>query len=252
MIKFFRSIRKKLLAEGKTTNYLKYAIGEIVLVVIGILIALQINNWNQNRKIRHTELKLLYELKEDLQETKIDLLSDIEKAKNILLITDSIYQKINAKDLDKPIEISINYISETSMLFPKLSAYEALQSEGITIVSNDLLRKKITDFYQLHLSRIRYVESISENLNTNKLKPYLDQRSIPNNNCNNCRSLFELYSTDETIRLNTYIVNETDIKFKHIIKEKFGVFRALNNLYTSLAESIEDLINEIDTEIAKQ
>ena len=50
MIKFFRNIRKSLLNEGKTSKYLKYAIGEIVLVVIGILIALQINNWNEHRK----------------------------------------------------------------------------------------------------------------------------------------------------------------------------------------------------------
>ncbi len=49
MIKFFRTIRQNLLNEGKTTKYFKYAIGEIVLVVIGILIALQINNWNNNR-----------------------------------------------------------------------------------------------------------------------------------------------------------------------------------------------------------
>ena len=47
MIKFFRTIRKNLISEGKTVNYLKYAIGEIVLVIIGILIALQINNWNE-------------------------------------------------------------------------------------------------------------------------------------------------------------------------------------------------------------
>ncbi len=47
MIKFFRNIRKTLLTEGKTSKYFKYAIGEIVLVVIGILIALQINNWNE-------------------------------------------------------------------------------------------------------------------------------------------------------------------------------------------------------------
>jgi hypothetical protein len=49
MIKFFRNIRKNLLNEGMTSKYFKYAIGEIVLVVIGILIALQINNWNQER-----------------------------------------------------------------------------------------------------------------------------------------------------------------------------------------------------------
>ncbi|OIQ36706.1 MAG: hypothetical protein BM563_10345, partial [Bacteroidetes bacterium MedPE-SWsnd-G1] len=47
MIKFFRKIRQQLLNEGKTSKYFKYAIGEIVLVVIGILIALQINTWNQ-------------------------------------------------------------------------------------------------------------------------------------------------------------------------------------------------------------
>ena len=50
MIKFFRHIRQNLIMENKTSKYFKYAIGEIVLVVIGILIALQINNWNENRK----------------------------------------------------------------------------------------------------------------------------------------------------------------------------------------------------------
>jgi len=48
MIKFFRKIRQNLLRENKTGKYFKYAIGEITLVVIGILIALQINNWNEN------------------------------------------------------------------------------------------------------------------------------------------------------------------------------------------------------------
>lgn len=56
MIKFFRSIRQNLLNEGKTAKYFKYAIGEIVLVVIGILIALNINNWNENR-VRNIKVK---------------------------------------------------------------------------------------------------------------------------------------------------------------------------------------------------
>jgi hypothetical protein len=50
MIKFFRKIRQNLLMKNKTGKYLKYAIGEIFLVVIGIFIALQLNNWNENRK----------------------------------------------------------------------------------------------------------------------------------------------------------------------------------------------------------
>ncbi len=53
MIKFFRKFRQNLLSEGKTGKYLKYAIGEIILIVIGILIALQINNWNEARKLKN-------------------------------------------------------------------------------------------------------------------------------------------------------------------------------------------------------
>ena len=66
MIKLFRNIRKNLLKEGKTTNYLKYAIGEIILVVIGILIALQINTWNDYRKKNNLKANYIESLKRDL------------------------------------------------------------------------------------------------------------------------------------------------------------------------------------------
>jgi Family of unknown function (DUF6090) len=71
MIKFFSSIRKKLVSEkpstSRTTNYLKYAIGEIVLVVIGILIALSINNWNDIRKENNQELYILKQLQKEFK-----------------------------------------------------------------------------------------------------------------------------------------------------------------------------------------
>jgi uncharacterized membrane protein YgaE (UPF0421/DUF939 family) len=66
MIKFFRHLRQNLIMENKTGRYFKYAIGEIVLVVIGILIALQINNWNSNQKDELQETKILLQLKEGL------------------------------------------------------------------------------------------------------------------------------------------------------------------------------------------
>ena len=71
MIKFFRHIRKPLLNEGKTSKYFKYAIGEIVLVVIGILIALQINNFNEQRKDREKEQIVLKQLKEGVIQRKL-------------------------------------------------------------------------------------------------------------------------------------------------------------------------------------
>jgi len=67
MINFFRKIRQKLLNENKLSKYLLYALGEIVLVVIGILIALQINNWNENKKDRRQERELLIQLESEFE-----------------------------------------------------------------------------------------------------------------------------------------------------------------------------------------
>ncbi|MGB4840034.1 MAG: DUF6090 family protein [Saprospiraceae bacterium] len=66
MIKFFRQLRQNLIESGKTTKYLKYAIGEIVLVVLGILIALQINNWNEQNKINAKRAVYMQSLQNDL------------------------------------------------------------------------------------------------------------------------------------------------------------------------------------------
>ena len=78
MIKFFRTIRKSLLMENKTSKYFKYAIGEIVLVVIGILIALQINTWNIEKNNQNTLKQFLVEFKEELRLNIKDLKIDIE------------------------------------------------------------------------------------------------------------------------------------------------------------------------------
>lgn len=66
MLHFFRRIRQSLLETNRFRKYLIYAIGEIVLVMIGILLALQVNNWNQERQNRHEESKILLELKKDM------------------------------------------------------------------------------------------------------------------------------------------------------------------------------------------
>ena len=90
MIKFFRNIRQKLIMENKTSRYLKYAIGEIILVVIGILIALQINNWNEERLERNREKITIQNLHTEFQEN----LRDLDTTNRILLRTISSTEKI--------------------------------------------------------------------------------------------------------------------------------------------------------------
>jgi hypothetical protein len=84
MIKIFKNIRKKLAAEQKAMAYLRYAIGEILLVVIGILIALQINNWNENRKTHIKEIALLNQLKSEFQ-SNLDQLDEKISIRNEMI-----------------------------------------------------------------------------------------------------------------------------------------------------------------------
>lgn len=67
MIKFFRQIRKRLLTENRISKYLLYAIGEIVLVILGILIALSVNNWNEDRRLKTEEQVILKDLKQEME-----------------------------------------------------------------------------------------------------------------------------------------------------------------------------------------
>ena len=83
MIGFFRKIRKQLADDNKPLKYMRYAIGEIVLVVIGILIALQVNNWNEHQKVIKAEKEILKNLNQEFQSNKREL----QRQKSIVLKT---------------------------------------------------------------------------------------------------------------------------------------------------------------------
>ncbi|MBT8265790.1 MAG: hypothetical protein KJP20_04535, partial [Bacteroidia bacterium] len=244
MIKFFRKIRKNLLSEGKTGKYLKYAVGEIALVMIGILLALQVNNWNENRKAENKELKLLRELKDDLIETKKDLMTDIERIPKLLDVTNALYKSINEGQISDtdPFKLPRGYLLVYPILYPKLSAYEAIQSEGISIISNDKLRKEITDFYQLHLKRVAWAEDKLEELNNEVLKPYLIANSAYGSGCKDCVDLHEMSRTNKGTRTQFYILSHADDELVHMLKDNFNWLRVLNRRYLALSDTIDDII----------
>ena len=142
MIKLFRNIRKNLLNEGKTTKYFKYAIGEIVLVVIGILIALQINNWNENRILENQELDILKALVIGLKKDNEDLKFNAKSLTTSLASANTI---IKAIEIDEPYRVSIADYFGIAM-FPvqfvySTSAFETLKSKGIDLIKNNVINQ---------------------------------------------------------------------------------------------------------------
>ncbi len=83
---------------GKTGKYFKYAIGEIVLVVIGILIALQINNWNEARKTSLFEYEIVNLIDKNLEIDSISISKELYKTKEGIALTERLLQKVSQKD----------------------------------------------------------------------------------------------------------------------------------------------------------
>ncbi|SIO01600.1 DUF6090 family protein [Algoriphagus halophilus] len=149
MISFFRKIRQKLLSQNRVTRYLVYALGEILLVVIGILIALQINNWNESRKDGAYELEMLSEINREL----LSEIEDKQSALNIFIMAErSLNELLNMRiDNEYPrdsLEQHLNNLGTVGLFFPYSDgAYEALKSGGVDKIQNEKLRNDLIRLY---------------------------------------------------------------------------------------------------------
>ena len=118
MIKFFRRIRQQLLTENKFSKYMLYAIGEIVLVVIGILIALQLNNWNSNRIQKQKESLLLNALNEEFKSNKMQLDSVLTKHKYSMKSVEYLMSRLPIKNTKTSLHLQRLWPSTYRMEMP--------------------------------------------------------------------------------------------------------------------------------------
>lgn len=176
MIKFFRRIRQKLLEENRFSKYLLYAIGEIVLVVIGILIALQINNWNEQRKQSNLEVSYYENLYGDIREDSLEIdfklknaHSNIKKLNNVLRFIANDYD-IGTTHID-PVEWPRGHFhKDTLALVYSVSqagfvqfvdilenTIEDLRSTGsIKILKNKILKERLIRYYNRNRTRVTW------------------------------------------------------------------------------------------------
>ncbi|WP_455168476.1 DUF6090 family protein [Aegicerativicinus sediminis] len=149
--------------KGNSFKYVKYAIGEIVLVVIGILIALQINNWNEYRKERKLELNLLEGVLKSVVLDTSRLSIEVNDFNELLEYAD--YIKIKFDDgsaYEKKLDTAFAQIAISHLYTPDYTAFDRITSVGVDIIKNDSLRNLMVHYYDT--SRHLYsVETYFEN-----------------------------------------------------------------------------------------
>ena len=161
MIKFFRKIRYSLVKQHKTGTYLKYAIGEVLLVMVGILLALQVNNWNEKHKSQRKEISNLKSLRSELITTLEELKSDSAQHTEFYEATEEVHRFIQTKPaLKESMYKTFYYASRYVYFFPITSTYETLKSGNLEVIKSDSLRDMITDVYETGYQRILMILEI--------------------------------------------------------------------------------------------
>ncbi len=149
MLKFFRRIRRNLLSQGNLRKYLIYAIGEILLVMVGILLALQINNWNENRQKRKEQINLLEGMQKDLVRDVRTFQAALRIQQRSLerhtILRNIIYKKAPFHDSTTYYFASLNTTSTPIFV---VANYERALREGLKIISNDSLRNDLVYYYE--------------------------------------------------------------------------------------------------------
>lgn len=176
-MRLFRKIRRKLLLSGKIRNYVIYALGEILLIVIGVLIAWKINNLNELRKNRIVELKIYQSLNEELNSNLVllnaSIVSYTENTKIIENTIDNIIDKLPSKLTEKE-KRSIIYVN----FKPTKLHYGAVNSINTTnkfeFIESDMLKDLIAA-YPNELDNFQSQETKIENIIVNRLQPAIEK-----------------------------------------------------------------------------
>lgn len=247
MIKFFRKIRFNLMSENKTSKYFKYAIGEIILVVIGILIALQINTWNQERILFKEEQIILKNIKEEFIENKKVIQSAMEQYDNgfnscrtIMSLIGKSKEEISRHNIDS---LLFNSLDTGSFRPSENTISDLIQSGRLQLIQNEKLKHLIYDWTRsIKASDVRF-ERIEQKMD-NDLIPYLTKQYA----IKDIDVYGELeWKTNSLLKVDKLLIFN-DIEFENIIDDyMYRVQIAINGL-NELTVIIDNIIQETNND----
>jgi len=245
MINFFRKIRQQLLNENKFSKYLLYAIGEIVLVVIGILIALSINNWNEHRKSRLQEVNILTKLNTDLKANLIEIKGLKDMTEKRIKASQTILNYFEErKAIDDKLKLSFELINTDDLFNNANTAYKYIENQGVNILTNDSILSKITWMYERDFKNISNREKTNWQILTDDLRPLMDiylEVSEPQDKLFN-----EVYELNKPIDMKALSENK---QFKNVIVRNMNFMLLRLRWQTETLIELEELIQEVELEI---
>ena len=240
MIKFFRKIREQLLVENKTGRYFKYAIGEIILVVIGILIALQINNWNEERKNSIKEKQFLTSFKNDLLTNINELERVIEKSEFTSMNADSVIRIHKNTIQDVPLYKLIGQIMAgtgfTVYTSREGTMKDILGSGSLDIIKNDSIRLAIGS-WEGNLKILREWEKIDKKSSDTYVEFLMAN--------------LDLYKDDPLLVLTEErkeFLFKNRVFLNHLTDRKY-IPLTLNEEYKNELKRLKSLVNSIENEL---
>ena len=245
MLPFFRKIRWRLAKDNQFFNYSRYAIGEIALVVVGILIALQINTWKQEADNRKEEQFYLKKLKDNFQQDTLNLnlrIATLDSSRNGLI---GVIQDLKAKKADGfSNRIAVTELVATYSFYPEKSTFDNLTSTGkLTLLSNSMLIDSIHVYYNFINNRTHNWNEAIEDYSRNIIAPYiLDKVTV-----------FQANYLQDLEQLQTGGASPADLsedlKFKNMLAFKINSIESLQQAYIRLNRQAVNLIEMIDEEI---
>ncbi|WP_276390707.1 DUF6090 family protein [Eudoraea chungangensis] len=259
MIKFFRKIRQNLLSEGKTGKYLKYAFGEIILVMIGILLALQVNSWNQKRLDRIEEKKILRSLKQDFKNS-VEEFETLNLIRRDLILAATEIFKLSPETVDEYSQTHLDSLFSKTLSGPtfnnKSGSLNVLLTSGkINLISNIALKEILIEWpgdvadmiedevNQDELYKGRYLDMLGKYVSWNDLVKVF---TFP-------RARFEKV-TIETLPDAPFVTSDysallADMEFLNVLNRRATTCIITNQETEMLIEKAKEVIQMIDFEI---
>ena len=249
MLKLFRKIRRKLIDEGKLRRYLIYAVGEIILVVVGILIALQVNNLNEDRKNRNDEVQILKDLITGIEDDISSINYNIERHSEAINSIEILMEIFN-KNIDYHDSLSFHFaaINYHTLFMNNVGPYESLKSKGVETISNKELRFEIINLYEKWYPITQKNDNDLSNdilhIKRNFYQTHFDKFQI-------FQATTEGFVYNGEMTPNNINQLQNNIEYKYFLNSLLASHSTIVSLYELIKKMAENVIAESSAEIEK-